>query len=313
MRVTHNMLHSRILDDINSNFRNIAKLHMQGSSGKKVIYPSDDAIVATRASNIASRIREMDQYQRNANTVETYLKAYDTVTGEMSSLVYRLRELTVQGANGTLTEHDRKTIANEIDSIREHMVQLANTNVSGEYIYGGSQSDVPPVDQNGQILPGLQPGEGSRTVFMFGMAANADQKISVDLGGYRFEYNTTVYEAFTVDGNETIFNLVNNISQNLKADNPDFYLNEQALEKLDRFEYRIQQLISRNGSSQRFLDMATTRFEDFSLFLTEYLSKEQDADMMEVYTSLANQQSILEAALKTGSSVMMTSLVDFVK
>jgi len=114
------------------------------------------------------------------------------------------------------------------------------------------------------------------------------------------------------DGNETIFNLVNNISQNLKADNPDYYLNEQALEKLDRFEYRIQQLISRNGSSQRFLEMATTRFEDFSLFLTDYLSKEQDADMMEVYTSLANQQSILQAALKTGSSVMMTSLVDFV-
>jgi flagellar hook-associated protein 3 FlgL len=43
------------------------------------------------------------------------------------------------------------------------------------------------------------------------------------------------------------------------------------------------------------------------------VSKEQDADFLETYTNLQNQQTILQAALKTGANVMMTSLVDFVR
>lgn len=296
MRVTQNMLHSTVLKDITDSYRRVAKLHEQGSSGKKVQYPSDDAIIATRASNIGNKLREIEQYTRNANTVENYLSSYDSITQEMSSLTYRLRELVVNGANDTLTAADRKTVAQEIDQIQSHLVQLANTNIAGEYIFGGSLSTEIPVSEDGSII----------------MSAEADQKMVVDLGRYKFEYNFTVYEAFTVDGNESVFNLLGNISSNLKQDNPDSYLNNLGLEKLDRFEKNIQNLIAQNGSNQRFVEMTTKRFGEYTAFMTEYLSKEQDADFMQVYTELSNQQSVLQAALKTGGNIMSYSLVDYV-
>jgi flagellar hook-associated protein 3 FlgL len=290
------MLHNTVLKDITNNYKDVAKLHEQGSSGKIVQYPSDNAIVATRASNIGTKLREIEQYQRNASSVNTYIEAYDSVTEEMSSLSYRLRELVVNGANDTLTESDRKVIAQEIDQIREHFIQLANTSITGDYIFAGAESKTQPVNADGTIS----------------MTAEANMSKIVDLGRYDFEYNFTVYDAFTVDGNESIFNLLSDISENLQSDNPDEYLNTTGLEKLDRYETKIQDLIAQNGANGSFVEMATNRFDEYSTFMTEYLSKEQDADFLEVYTNLSNLEAVLQASMKTGGSVMMYSLVDYV-
>ncbi|HPF17766.1 MAG TPA: flagellar hook-associated protein FlgL [Thermotogota bacterium] len=297
MRVNHSMLHNTILQDITRDYKRVAQLHEQGSSGLKVKYPSDDAIIATRASNAGSRLREMEQSKRNGNTVSTYLQMYDKVTQEMSALVTRTRELTVQGANGTLTPNDRKTISQELSKIKDQMIQLANTNLGGEHIFGGADASHRPVNDNGTIE----------------LAPKADIPQSVDLGGYSFEYGITVYDSFVVNGNESVFNLLDNIIKNLDKEDPQYYLNDIALAKVERFEYNIQQITAQNGASQRFLEMSTNRFEEYSTFLTEYVSKEQDADFLETYTKLQNQQTILQAALKTGANVMMTSLVDFVR
>ncbi len=297
MRVNSTMLHNRVLQDITSGYRKVAKLHEQASSGLKVRYPSDDAIVATRASNASNHLREIDQYKRNGNTVGTYLKMYDKVTQEMSSLTTRVRELTVQGANGSLTTEDRKGIAREIQKIKEQMVQLANTNLGGEHIFGGADASKPPVKDSGEIQ----------------MPPKADVKQMTDLGGYKFEYGITTYDAFVVDGNESVFNLLDNITDNLNKENSGDYLNNTALEKVERFEYTIQRLTSQNGASEKFLDMATNRFEEYSTFLTEFVSKEQDADFIKTFTELTNQQTALEASMKTGGNVMNMSLVDFLR
>ncbi len=297
MRVNHTMLHSKLLQDITNDYSRAAKLHEQGSTGLKVRYPSDDAIVATRASNAGSRLREMEQSKRNGNTVSTYLKMYDNVTQEMSALGIRVRELTVQGANGTLTPADRETISQEISKIRDHMIQLANTNLGGEHIFGGADAANAPVNDDGSVR----------------MSPKSDIPQSVDLGGYNFEYGITVYDAFVVDGNESVFNLLDNIIKNLEKDDAGDYLNNTALVKVQRFEYNLQQITAQNGASERFLEMSTNRFDEYSVFLTEYVSKEQDADFLETYTQLQNQQTILQAALKTGATLMMTSLVDFMR
>jgi flagellar hook-associated protein 3 FlgL len=290
------MLHNKVLQDLSNNYRKVADLEEQGSTGLKVRYPSDDAIVATRASNAYSRVREMEQFKRNGNTVGTYLNLYDSVTQEMSSLVTNIKELVVRGATDSMTKVDRESIAQEIDKIKDHMVQLANTNISGEHIFAGADAANAPVNDDGTIA----------------MEAKANVKQSTNLGGYEFSYGISVYDAFVVEGNESIFNLLDNISKNLKEDNPSGYLNDVALEKVERFEYTVQRTLSKVGSSQKFLDMSTNRFEEYTNFLTDYVSKEQDAEFLETYTKLTNQKTILDAALKTGGSLLTTSLVDFV-
>lgn len=66
------------------------------------------------------------------------------------------------------------------------------------------------------------------------------------------------------------------------------------------------------GSTSRMVEMISSRIDDLKLFNTEYLSKEQDADLTKVLTDLSMQQAILEAALKSASMAIQKTLVDFI-
>jgi flagellar hook-associated protein 3 FlgL len=80
------MIRSDILYDVQSTLQRISKYHKSMSSGKKVIYPSDDAVIATRASNIGSRIREIQQYKRNIDHVSNLMNSYDSISQEISAI-----------------------------------------------------------------------------------------------------------------------------------------------------------------------------------------------------------------------------------
>ena len=43
----------------------------------------------------------------------------------------------------------REALAGELKAIKESLVQLSNTQINGEYIFGGTKNKIPPIDQNG--------------------------------------------------------------------------------------------------------------------------------------------------------------------
>jgi flagellar hook-associated protein 3 FlgL len=57
--------------------------------------------------------------------------------------------------------------------------------------------------------------------------------------------------------------------------------------------------------------MIDNRLEDLNSFITEYLSKETDADITEVVAQLSMDQAVLQAALKSSAKVITPTLVDF--
>ncbi len=294
MRVTDRMVGDRVLSNIQINISKIAKLHDQLSSGLAVRYPSDDAIVATRSSNLDSRLREIEQYKRNLNQMDSIVKAYDSSLQEISSILSRIRELLVQAANDTLTQDDRRIIAEELNQIKQHLIQIGNTQVGTDYIFAGYASDRPPIDQTGKIL--LDPASaGSRYVNML---------------GYTINYGLTVYDFFMTDTGESIFQIVDRTIDALEQ-NDRSKLSSISLSSLDFLEKQISENIAKIGANQRMSEMISGRLEDLNKYLTEYVSKERDADLAKVVTELSMQQAALQAALKSAANVLRATLVDF--
>jgi flagellin-like hook-associated protein FlgL len=56
----------------------------------------------------------------------------------------RVRELTVQAANGTINESDRRSLGQEVDQLLQQMVGLANAQRAGRFLFGGTESGRPP-------------------------------------------------------------------------------------------------------------------------------------------------------------------------
>ncbi len=59
-------------------------------------------------------------------------------------LLDQAENLGAQGANGTATNQSRTILAQQVESIQEQMVALANTEVSGQYVFSGDQSGSQP-------------------------------------------------------------------------------------------------------------------------------------------------------------------------
>ncbi|QIV79088.1 flagellar hook-associated protein FlgL [Fervidobacterium pennivorans subsp. shakshaketiis] len=295
MRITNNMINERTLFNIQQSLYRIARMHDKLSSGKEVQYPSDDAVIATRASNISSRLRELEQFKRNVDHVNNFVQSYDTTLQELSNVYHRIRELMVRGANGTNTVDERNSIAAELKALKEHLIEIANTRVGDEYIFGGARSELRPVDENGNIQTPIE----------------ANVKRRINALGYTITYGVTVYDVFTLENGKTVFSTIDDAINALYEGN-ERKLSEISLKEIGILERSVMEHFASVGATSRMAEMVASRIEDLKLFNTEYLSKEQDADLTKVLTQLSMQQAVLEASLKSAAMAIQKSLVDFV-
>ncbi|PLV57638.1 flagellar hook-associated protein FlgL [Thermotoga sp. SG1] len=304
MRVTNKMISDRVLFNIQTSLKRIAKLHDQLSSGYKVRYPSDDAVVAKRASDIMTRKRELEQFQRNIDHIQTYVNAYDSALQTVSAISQRLRELLVRAANGTLSKAEREAIAEEIDKIRDNLVEIANTRIGNEYIFSGYDvfSEAVRYENNSWKIVTSPSANKSRSVLVL---------------GHSIEYGVTASEIFKLNDGRNIFQVLDEVAGLLRSNLDDStissHISNVSLKDLSLFEENVTKVTGKVGGVSRFIEMVEGRIEDLDYFFTEYLSKERDADITELVTDLAMQQSVLEAALKSASRVLQATLVDFVR
>lgn len=295
MRVTDRMTSDRVLYNIQKVIGQISKLHDQISSGTKVRYPSDDAVLATRSSNLDSRLRELKQYERNVNYAQSIVKAYDTNVQQVSEIYQRLRELLVQAANGTLTADQRQAIAQEIAQIKRQLIQIANTQVGSDYIFAGLQGSKPPVSEDGQIQ--IKPEAlQSRTTLVF---------------GYLLEYGINVKDLFVTDGNQSVFSILDMTLKALERNEPRF-ISEVALASVNYLEKSVSENLAKIGAMERVVEAASNRIDELNIFMTEHLSQERDVDITEAVTSLSMKQAVLNAALKSAANLLRNTLVDFI-
>ena len=67
------------------------------------------------------------------------------------------------------------------------------------------------------------------------------------------------------------------------------------------------------GARQTRLDTATSRLQEVEETQTGLLSRIEDADMAKTYVDFSTQQAVYQAALKAGSQIVQTSLLDFLR
>jgi len=122
---------------------------------------------ARAVPSTCSQVRNIEQYQRNIQEGQGYLNITDSTLGEMVDTLTAVKGTAIQGANDTLNERDRKTLAKTVDSYLDHVLQLSAAQYRGRYIFGGTNTlDRPYVetrDADGkitQIQNGLTEGRG---------------------------------------------------------------------------------------------------------------------------------------------------------
>ena len=118
------------------------------SAGKRVLTAGDDSVAANSILNFKQEIRVTDQYQRNVEFADARLRTEETSLSSVENLMYRIKDLALQGNSGALGQEAREAIAQELENRLEELMSVANTrDEAGNYIFGGFQTARPPFEE----------------------------------------------------------------------------------------------------------------------------------------------------------------------
>ena len=97
------------------------------STGLRINSAADDAAGLAISEKMRAQIRGLDRAVSNSQDGISMIQTAEGALNETHSILQRMRELSVQSANDTLTQQDRSYIQLEIDQLREEITRIGNT------------------------------------------------------------------------------------------------------------------------------------------------------------------------------------------
>ncbi|QKS48853.1 flagellar hook-associated protein FlgL (plasmid) [Paenibacillus cellulosilyticus] len=299
MRVTNSMATSQLISNLNNNLGKMIKQQNQLSTGMKLNKPSDDPTGITYALRYRSELSANSQYQSNTNSAVSLLDQYDTQLDESTQIMQRVKELVVEASNGTNTDSSLAAINEELQQLKQQMVDIANTRFNGKYIFNGEATSTKPY-ADGTDAKSVSADSGS-IIYPIG------EGISMNVNLNASEVFGDADAAGTTDN---VFSIFDRLNTALSSGDTT-----AAAAELDNIENRTNKIInarSEVGARTNRAELMQERLDSISSNLTEMQSETEDADIDQLYTSYSSAQATYNAALKVGAQIISSTLVDFI-
>jgi len=301
MRVTNSMMANNLNYNLNQNLRRLERIQTWLSTTKYINRPSDDPSGIVNTLRYTSYITEAGEYLSKIAEARNFLNSTDSALANVTEILHRANELTIQGINGTSSAAAREAIAAEMRQLQEQIGVIANTTFGTKHIFAGTNITEAPL-QDDPMVPGAKIWTGN------------DSEMYLEIGvGTTIPINSTIREVFfnSDPDNPGIYQLLEKIAVDLENEdvaalNQDLGLIQERLDSITRERAVI-------GAKVNRLDLQENRLENTSINYEELLSKNQDADLAEVIMQLKMQENVYRASLAAGARIIMPSLVDFLR
>lgn len=285
-----------MLDNLFKSQAKMDKYLTQINTGKKISKPSDNPVIAMKGINYRTEVAEVEQYTRNASEVWNWFDHSDDVLDKTTKAMHRMEELAVQAANGTNSENELDSIAKEVEQLKEQLVEFANTQVNGKYIFNGTDTDKKPVILKEDGIVEIDKGTGW----------NDDVEIEVSKG-INMAVNVSPEGLF----DEELFENIDSFLDGLKTGDTD-KLNK-SLGELQESSSNVVQSRADLGARMNRLELIEDRLSHQGIIAEDIMKKNEGVDFEEAITNLLTEEVIHRAALAAGSKIIQPSLIDFLR
>ena len=123
----NNTLELRIINHINTMQRQQSRLAYQLATGQRINSAADDAAGLAISEKMRAQIRGLRQAQRNALDGISLIQTAEGAMNEIHSILQRMREISIQAANGTYTDSDRRNLNEEFQQLKEAVTGIARS------------------------------------------------------------------------------------------------------------------------------------------------------------------------------------------
>lgn len=113
------------------------------TSGKRINSAADDAAGLSISNRMTSQVRGLNQAIRNANDGVSLIQTAEGALDESTNILQRMRELSIQSANGTYDSGNRSTLNAEVKQLISELDRISETTAfNGQKILDGSLGNV---------------------------------------------------------------------------------------------------------------------------------------------------------------------------
>lgn len=312
MRATQTTTYRSLQSFLDRTTDRLQTLQLAAATGKKLNRPSDDP---TAISPVLSARTQIQTSNRYLETIETGLDRVDNMDGYLDGIentLVRVREISIAAVNGSLSPQDRATYADEVAQLRTSLLDDANAQVDGKYLFAGFSEKTKPFSATNPALPISSTNpvvyNGDNGAQQFEISPS--ELVDVNLSGNTFMLGDLDNDLTYPDaGGHDIFALVTNIEEALRNDNVPAI--DAELGNIEDAADQIRSFRSIKGNLGRRLETARDHMEQIKIDMEEFRSRYEDADILETVTSLTQQQQSFQAALNVTGKVSELSILDY--
>ena len=300
MRVSTSQIFTQAVDTMLVKQRELSETELQVATGKRILRPSDDPAASARVLDLKESQARLAQYQRNADMAEARLNQEETALIGVENLLQRVRELAVQGNNGTLNLENRRAIAAEIRQQMDSFLQLANSrDANGEYLFAGFQSHTKPFEHDGVGNFSYNGDTGQRSV----QIGDSREVATNDPGSLFMDF------AASAGGTTNVGKVLYDLAVNLEAGNGD----ANALSDIDTAFTGLLTTRAKIGARINAIEDQRTSNDAFDLAVTNVRSSLEDLDYAEAISRFNQQLAALQASQQSFIKVQDLSLFNFLR
>lgn len=149
MRVTASMIHRDALRSLQGRLAAVARAQLEVGTGRRIQSASDDPVGTSQLLRLGSALRASEQYHRNALSVTTKIAIEEAILDSTREALGEAREMAAGAANAAPDDPVRQTALERVRGVRLQVLAAANTKLSDEYLFAGSQTATRPFDEDG--------------------------------------------------------------------------------------------------------------------------------------------------------------------
>ncbi|NDD91176.1 flagellar hook-associated protein 3 [bacterium] len=321
MRVTENMNFESSRGTIGQARARMNRLQEQAASTKRLNTPSDDPVAAGRLLGIRTDKVNNEQFLMNTKLAESFLTNSEQAVSEISDIIVRAKEIALaQSSGASANPQTRLAVAEEVTQLYNQAVAAANRRVGDRYLFGGFKTTQTPFDVDGKYRgdDGQMMLEISRDVFL-GMNVPGEDVFNTrpDVARQNNEgrppegADATRRPAGASAQNINLFQELQALRIALLSSNEGGV--RDTLERFDDLHAKLTAVRSMLGSRLQGVASASQSIERQSVTSAALTSALEDADMAQVMSDLAREETVFRGALASSQKLIQPTLLDFLK
>jgi flagellar hook-associated protein 3 FlgL len=302
MRVTSDTMTNSIVRYLTSQNEALFERQTVIASGKKINKPSDDPIGMGKVLDYRQTINTIEQYQANIQRGKTRLDVTETKLELIDDLLQVVRSISQTEADGTT--QSRQLAAEDVKSIFDQILEVANSKLDGNYMFSGYQTNTAPFSRD----------DTQATTFdKFAVTYNGDA------GNVKFIIAETTELTIPADGEAlfhdpagvSVFDTMRDLIVALENDDTAAISAQQEL--LDQARIPLQNIRGANAPIYYQLETTESHWQNYKPKIEELLSKEEAADIAKAIVELQSLELAYQTTLATTARIIQPGLLNFLK